>query len=192
MQKIAIIILAAGNSSRMGDIKQLLPYKNTSLIGWAIQNAKKSNAHSVFCVLGANAELIKKEINQYQIETILNTNYKEGLSSSITAGVNHIKDKHFDALLIMLADQPNVNTSYLNNLISKYQESSLKIIVSNYKEKVGVPAIFPKNYFNQLLSLEGDKGAKHLLQKQLLELVKLKPYNLIDIDTKEDYQNLIN
>ncbi|OSY86922.1 hypothetical protein WH52_14150 [Tenacibaculum holothuriorum] len=192
MQNTAIIILAAGSASRMGAIKQLLPYKNTTLLGWAIKNALETKTNEVFCVLGANAETIKREIDSLSIETILNTKYKNGLSSSIATGINHIIDKSFDAILIMLADQPYVNTTYLNTLLKTSKENPHNIIVSNYGKNIGVPAIFPKSYFQDLTDLKGDKGAKLFLEKHLSEVIKIKTINLIDIDTPEEYQQLTN
>ncbi len=192
MQKIAILILAAGNSSRMGTAKQLLPYKKTTLLGWTIKQVKASKANAVYCVLGANEAIIKEKIDQYKIETIFNADFKNGLSTSIVAGVNHIIGKNFDFVLITLADQPNINPKYLDELIIASEENPKKIIVSNYETRIGVPAIFPKNYFHQLLNLKGDKGASLFLNNHVSETIKMLPFNLIDIDTKEDYQKLIN
>ena len=123
---------------------------------------------------------------------IINTSYKDGLSSSIATGIKHIENKDFDRILIMLADQPNVNTDYLNTLLNTSQEHPLKIIASDYGKNVGVPAIFPKAYFQNLTKLKGDKGAKLFLQNHLSEVMKMKTIDLIDIDTKEEYQKLIN
>ena len=192
MQKIAILILAAGSSSRMGTAKQLLPYKKTTLLGWTIEQVKTSKANAIYCVLGANAAIIKQQINQYKIETIFNADFKNGLSTSILVGVNHIIAKNFDSVLITLADQPNINPKYLDELIITSEENPKKIIASNYETKIGVPAIFPKNYFNQLLNLKGDKGASLFLNNHVSETIKMPLFNLIDIDTKEDYQKLIN
>lgn len=191
MKKTAILILAAGKSSRMGSTKQLLSYKKTTLLGWAIEQAKQSKANTVFCVLGANSEIIEKSIENYLVETIYNVDYNNGLSTSIIAGINHLKDKNFDSVLIMLADQPNVTTDYLNQLIITSEENNSKIVVSNYGNKMGVPALFPKQYFNKLINLKGDNGAKDFLKMHLSEIIKMSTFNLIDIDTREDYKNLV-
>lgn len=191
MQKTAILILAAGSSSRMGKPKQLLPFKNTTLLGWSIAQAKKSKANNIFCVLGANAEIIKKDISNYNIETIFNANFKDGLSSSIVAGTDYLATKNYDSVLIMLADQPNVGSDYLNKLIKTSEENASKIIASNYIDKTGVPAIFTKEYFPDLLNLKGDKGAKDFLNNHQSKIIKLKPFNLVDIDTIEDYKKLM-
>lgn len=192
MQNTAIIILAAGSASRMGAIKQLLPYKDITLLGWAIQNALRTNVKATFCVLGANASRITKEVGQSSVNIIINTAYKDGLSSSIVSGIKHIENQHFDRVLIMLADQPNVNADYLNTLLNTSQKHPQKIIASDYGKNVGVPAIFPKAHFQNLTKLKGDKGAKLFLQNHLSEVMKMKTIDLIDIDTKEEYQKLIN
>ena len=191
MQKTAILILAAGTSSRMGAIKQLLPYKNSTLLNWSIEQAKQSKINDVFCILGANKEIIIKEIKHQNINVIFNPNYENGLSSSIVSGINYLVSKDFNSVLIMLADQPNIDSIYLNELIKTSEENHSKIIASNYLGKIGVPSIFPRSYFPQLLSLKGDKGAKEFLNEKASEIIKMAPFNLIDIDTKEDYQNLI-
>lgn len=192
MKKTAILILAAGESSRMGSPKQLLPYQNTTLLGWAIEQAKNSITTDVFCVLGANAVQVQQSIEKKNIEIIINKDFQNGLSSSIVAGINHLKAKKFDSVLIMLADQPNVNTDYLNKLITASEEKNNNIVASCYPKKTGVPAVFSKQYFNQLLQLKGDKGAKNLLNNSSNKIIIIKDDNLKDIDTKADYNNLIN
>lgn len=191
IQKSAILILAAGSSSRMKKVKQLLPYKNTTLLGWTIQQAEQSVVENIFCVLGANKELIEKQLSE--IEVIHNPDYQNGLSTSIINGVQFIQKKEFDTVLIMLADQPHVTFKHLNNLIKTSERNPSKIIVSEYQNTLGVPAIFPKTYFNDLLCLKGDKGAKVLFEKNASNLIKIKAsHNLIDIDTPEEYNDLLN
>lgn len=192
MQKTAILILAAGNSSRMGKTKQLLPYKNATLLEWAIEQAQKSVVKNVFCLLGANKEVIEKQLTSNAIETIYNPNYKDGLSTSIVKGIEFLLNYNFDSVLIMLADQPHVTSEYLNSLIEASKNNPSKLIASNYQGSVGVPAIFPKNYFNDLLDLKGDKGAKNFLLQQNNNVIKVNStQNLLDIDTSEDYQHLL-
>ena len=188
MSKTAVLILAAGSSSRMGEAKQLLPYKNTTLLGWAIEQAQASHADEVICVLGANAQRIEASIKNYQLKIIYNPNYKKGLSSSIVKGISELQNK--DALLIMLADQPNVTTDYLNKLLENHVRYPLKIIASTYGDSIGVPALFPEKYYPELLKFKGDKGAKKFLKKHSSEVVKIAAVNLADIDTPIDYQKL--
>ncbi|GFD83514.1 nucleotidyltransferase family protein [Tenacibaculum sp. SSH1-16] len=192
MQKTAILILAAGSASRMGKIKQLLPYKNTTLLEWTIEQAQKSVIKNVFCVLGANKDAIEKKLTTNAIITIYNPKHQDGLSTSIIKGIEFLQEHNFDNALIMLADQPHVTSEYLNSLIKVSKRNPSKIITSNYQGSVGVPAIFPKEYFNKLLNLKGDKGAKNFLLQHDDNIFKVNSsLNLLDIDTPEDYQYLL-
>jgi len=192
MQKTAILILAAGSASRMGKIKQLLPYKNTTLLEWAIEQAQKSTVKDVFCVLGANKDVIEKQLSTKTVEVIYNPNYKDGLSTSIVTGIDFLQEHNFDNTLIMLADQPHVTSEYLNSLIEVSKNNPSSIIASSYQGSVGVPAVFPKKYFYHLLSLKADKGAKNFLLQHNNNVIKVNSsQNLLDIDTPEDYQHLL-
>ena len=194
MNSIAILVLAAGKSSRMKGIKQLLKIDNKTLLEHTLEEAKKVNSKNVFCVLGANATKIKAQTSTKNINYIFNENFEKGLSSSIVSGVNYIEKKHpnINSILILLADQPEVNDFYLNKLIATFKKNNEKIIASNYGEMNGVPAIFPKNYFSKLQFLKGDKGAKELLNNNDLDvLVFPRKKSFVDIDTQEDYQSYI-
>lgn len=192
---ISVVILAAGKASRMGSIKQLLPYKDSTLLQFAMSQAIRSKADKVYCVLGANADLIKQKVKDNKVTFIHNSNWETGLGSSIVSAVSHLLDlKELpDAILIMLADQPNVDSNYINQLIELYQNSQGQIIASSYKNINGVPALFPSQYFEKLLKLKGDKGAKIFLnenEEQVLRFIS-KSVKLNDIDSPEDYQKLI-
>ena len=193
MKNIAILILAAGKSSRMGTTKQLLKIGNKTLLELTIEAAKNSNKTAIFCVLGANVDEILSKIKIPNTEFIINKNYEMGLSSSIVSGIDFI-EKHqinFDAVLITLADQPKVDSDFLNEIIEAFENNPDKIIASKYPDKVGVPAIFPKKYFKDLLFLKGDKGAKDLLNSKTENIISVLSDKLLDIDTQEDYKNYI-
>ncbi|WP_299338738.1 nucleotidyltransferase family protein [uncultured Psychroserpens sp.] len=189
---VAITILAAGSSSRMKKIKQLLPIQNSTLLGIAIENALQSDADQVYCVLGANADLITNSIQNSNIKIIYNPKYSEGLSSSIIAGIEYMSSKPFDATLIMLGDQPMVDSEYLNKLIINFKGNPSQVVASEYSDKIGVPAIFPKTFYNQLLQLNGDKGASLLLNSETINIKTVTGSSLVDIDTEEDYNSFIN
>ncbi len=193
---IAVVILAAGKASRMGSIKQLLPYKDSTLLQFAINQALNSKANKLYCVLGANAHVIKEKVQEASVAFIHNPNWEEGLSSSIVSAINYLQNLEVlpDGVLIMLADQPNVDSNYINELIKLYQKNQNQIIASTYGNINGVPAIFPPKCFKNLLSLKGDKGAKKILNENQENLVRFtaKPTEILnDIDSPEDYQKLI-
>jgi molybdenum cofactor cytidylyltransferase len=194
MSKIEIIILAAGASSRMGTPKQILPYKNTTLIGNAIQSALDSKCNSVVVVLGANADLIypKIEIND-RLKVVVNNNWNEGLSSSIKCGIETICSLNTkpDGVMIMSCDQPFVSKDIINKLIDKFEPSKHKAAAAAYSGSVGIPAIFHFSLLPNLLSLSGDKGAKNILLNQKENLISIDfPEGALDIDSMEDYAKI--
>ncbi len=191
--KIATLILAAGSSSRMGSPKQLLSVGNTTLLGTVIEKILLLNNNSIYCILGANADTIQKSIAKYNLTILTNSNYKNGLSSSIVSGIQHIKNLDYDAVLIVLGDQPNIQIDYFQKIIETWKSSQDFIIASNYSSRKGVPAIFPKKYFTHLESLEGDKGASKLLNSDEFPIFTMNSnIDLFDVDTQKDYQTLIN
>lgn len=191
MSKTAILILAAGSATRMGEPKQLLPYGAETLLEHAITQAMRTTADQVFCVLGAHAEAIKQNIKK-DLVFIENDNWQEGLSSSIVCGVERMESLGFDAVLVMLADQPLIDTAYLDLLIKTSAEHKRACIASNYGAKNGVPAVFPKEFYNELKNLKGDQGAKDLLNAPHKPVIIQHAQDKIqDIDTPEDYARLL-
>ncbi|CAL2064016.1 nucleotidyltransferase family protein [Tenacibaculum sp. 190524A05c] len=191
--KVATLVLAAGKSTRMGSPKQLLKLGNTTLLGKVIESVCSIPNNSVFCVLGANADLIEKSIESYDITTVRNKNYDQGLSSSIIAGIQHVSELDVDLVLIVLGDQPKIESEYLKLMIQLALEKKDSIITSRYQKRNGVPAIFPKKYFKNLLNLQGDKGASKLLNSEEFPIYVInESVDLVDIDTQDDYQNLLN
>lgn len=191
MKSTAILILAAGSASRMGKTKQLLPYRETTLLGHSISQALASKADSVYCVLGAQAELIEKEMHS-KVKFIINENWEYGLSSSIAAGIRYLKTKDCNSVLVMLADQPKIDSVYLNLLLDYSIENPTKCIASGYGAKNGVPAVFPKSYFDILEKLNGDQGAQQLLNSETNVVITINAKDKVeDIDTPEDYNRLL-
>ena len=189
MKNIAVLVLAAGKSSRMKSIKQLEKIGNKTLLELTLDKAKQLPTKNIFCVLGANANLIKSKIKTEKIDFIINNNFNEGLSSSIAAGVLHFKKNElkFDGFLVLLADQPAIEISYLNTLISLFNNDSSKIIASNYGVFFGVPALFSSKYYDDLLLIKGDNGAKKFINQNTKNIISPKiKANLVDIDTKQD------
>jgi molybdenum cofactor cytidylyltransferase len=189
--KIALIILAAGASKRMNAVKQLLLWKNTTLLGNVIEQGLISSVDEVYVVLGSNSAKIKAHIATYPIQIIENKNWQNGVGSSIACAINYFKNNHknFDAVLISLADQPLIKAAYFNLLIEQFLTKKERIITSTIQQKPTVPAIFDTFYFEKLAVLNEDKGAKDLFQTVSNDVFILKtPINLIDIDTLETYK----
>lgn len=190
-KNIAIVILAAGASSRMGKTKQLLPWKNTNLLTNAIDAATSSDAKKTVVVLGADREKILKE-NLFTVEHVFNPLWSKGMGGSIATGVDYLLSKDdYDAILIMLADQPLVDSSYINHFLNQFLEDPNTIIASDYGQHLGVPALFGKSYFLQLTKLNSNIGARTIIELNLkhVNAVDIKNKGR-DIDTENDYNQL--
>jgi len=193
MKNIAVIVLAAGKSSRMKTPKQLVKIGNNFLLEFVLSKAKAINKNHVYCVLGANDARIRREISSSNVHFVYNAAFNEGLSSSIVSGVSEIEmHPDYKAVLILLGDQPAIDKEYLDAMIALFSEDNSKIIASNYKGKLGVPAIFPKSYFSKLKNISGDFGAKEILHTSKDVIALNRPTNFIDIDTEKDLQDFKN
>jgi molybdenum cofactor cytidylyltransferase len=188
-----LIILAAGESSRLGFPKQTLLYKGKTLLELAIEAGLKSKCSTVTVVLGANAEAIETGIKQYRIHVIHNSDWAKGMASSIKSAIAHTqKDKDMDSVVIMLCDQPFVTNAIIDNLLYKQQETGKKIIASTYNDTVGVPALFNRTLFAELLLLQGKEGAKKILNNHPDDIATISfGKGGIDIDTLTDYETLL-
>ena len=191
MKNIAFLILAAGKSSRMNGIKQLKKIDNKTLLEITLEKVKSVFLKNIYCVLGASSNKIKREVSIENVTFISNKNFENGLSSSIISGIKYFKDQqlNFDGIFILLADQPAIEIGYLEEMYQLFQKKDAIIIASNYGKKIGVPAIFPKKFFADLMLIKGDKGAKEFIHKKANKVLCPKTTaNLFDIDTKEDLQ----
>lgn len=184
---LSIIILAAGTSSRLGTSKQLLLYKNESLLQIAVKKAL-SISSNVFVVLGAQHDACLDELKSYDVQTIDNKNYTQGMGTSLSFGIKHTKE--FEYTLVMLCDQPFLPKEHLEKLVEF--KNFDKIVTTFCENKPMVPAIFPKKHYPTLLELDGDKGARDLLKQEDIFKVDLKKEFLIDIDTKEDIEKYLS
>ena len=172
--------------------KQLLPLRETTLLGHAIEQAEASQAEEVFLVLGANAEMIKNNLNFQELTIVENKHWEEGIGVSISTGVNAVTStKDFDAVLLMLGDQPLIDSVYLDQMIGEFSKDPSKMVATKYPKSNGVPALFPKNFFPQLMLLRGDTGAKSLLNDGSSPVTVIDAGNkILDIDTPEDYRRI--
>ena len=191
---LVTLILAAGSSSRMGSIKQLLSINGKTLLQHTLDLSTKIKSTRTLCVLGAHAEEIMQKVDGKNVEFIINKNHKLGLSASIISGIEYLQKEKipFDGLFILLADQPAIKEDYYDEMMRLFDEKRTKIIASNYGNTLGVPAIFPAIFTNDLLQITGDKGAKEFLQKNKRRTLSPQTLvNLLDIDTPKDYKNFI-
>ena len=186
--KTGVIILAAGSSSRLGQAKQLLKYQGKTLLQKAILEAQSSQANSLIVVLGSDPELIKTGFDSDQIPYVINPNWEQGMASSIQAGLSFLLEKEQpEQILVMLCDQPFVDSNLLNQLIELQAKTSKGMVACTYSGTLGVPALFTQKYFRELLELKGTEGARVLFKKHSIDLNSIDfPKGSIDIDTPKD------
>lgn len=187
------IILAAGQSSRLGKPKQLLKYQNKTLLEHAIDAAKWSSVKSIIVVVGSNADIILNEIDTSGTHMVKNEDWQSGMASTIRCGVRALPalDSTIDSAILMVCDQPFVTPDLLNGLIEKQKETGNPIIASQYDDIIGTPALFQKRFFAELMALKGDTGAKKIMMQHNDLLVTVPfPKGSIDIDTIDDYEAL--
>ena len=192
--QLGIIILAAGKASRMGEPKALLTYQGNSFLLNTYNLAQSVHPKGIVTVLGHYFDQMSTHCNTHKIPFVLNKAYENGMSSSIQCGLTHLLS-HFpqvNMVLILLADQPKINTEHINALLNKVRSSRCLMVCTAYNSTYGVPAVFMKEYFHELLALKGEKGAKNLIEKGVLnhENTVLCEDGKLDIDTPEDYLNL--
>lgn len=190
-----LVILAAGESSRLGKPKQNIVYKGKSLLKHAISTAIHSACTPVIIILGARFEEIQSHIKEEPVIAYYNPQWQEGMSSSIRSGIELLQKTEplVSEVILMVCDQPFVNSELLNDLISKKATAGKEIAACFYNNILGVPALFDKKLFPELLSLKGQEGAKKLLMKHIESVVAIPfPSGSIDIDTIEDYEALIS
>lgn len=189
---VAAIVLAAGDAGRMGSPKQLLLYAGTSLVSRAARAALESLCHPVYVVLGARAEQVGSALDGLDVRRLSNPYWADGLSSSIACGIAAaVANEAPRGVLLMLTDQPHVTSAVLDALVESFDGLPTSIVASGYGGGVGVPALFGADHFAALGQLEGDRGARSLLERHRASLrVIAFEAGAVDVDTPEDYEAL--
>jgi molybdenum cofactor cytidylyltransferase len=205
MNKIGIIILAAGDSSRLGRPKQLLPYRGKTLLAHIVGEALDAALDPLVVVTGAfEAEVGESlRLSGLAVEMVYNPRWEEGMASGIVAGLERLVALRpgadaradaavkADAIIIAVCDQPYVSADLLRRLVESYHASAKGIIACGYSGAVGTPVLFSRQYFPELSALSGKEGAKQLLKRYPDDMVTISfPQGDIDIDTEEDFARI--
>jgi molybdenum cofactor cytidylyltransferase len=184
------VVLAAGASSRFGSPKQLVRFEGQPLLLRVLSLATELAGSAVSVVLGANAAEIVRVLPTSTATTVVNRDWHEGLASSIRAAVQRLPGS-CDGVMLMLADQPLISSATLERLAATWRKAPRSIVASVYGEVVGVPAIFPRWSFNDLMALRGDQGARLLINRFADHVVRVdNPEAAVDIDYAEDLLDL--
>jgi molybdenum cofactor cytidylyltransferase len=184
------IILAAGESKRMGTPKQLLPWGKTIILQQVIENADSSRLDQLLVVLGHRADEITAEIKvSSKTRILVNRDFRDGMSSSVKCGIkNAFADT--EAFMLLLGDQPFISTNVIDKLIDSYCAGRHGIVIPFYDGHRGHPVILDSRYREELLSIR-DQGVREVVNKHAQDIFEVcvdSPNILNDIDTPQDYQ----
>ena len=194
--RIAVILLAAGGSTRLGSPKQLLVYRGKSLLRRAAESALAvAESGPVAVVLGARAEALRAEVAGLDVRTMENPEWERGMGGSVRRGMERLGEavEKVDGVLLTLCDQPLVGAEALGRLVAVFASAGREdaIVSAAYEGTVGVPVLFGRAYFETLRTLPEDAGAKGLLRRYAERVVAVPlPEGAVDIDTREQYDRL--
>jgi molybdenum cofactor cytidylyltransferase len=192
---IGIIVLAAGSSSRMGRSKQLLEIDGQPLLCRSVHHALAAKPKHIVVVLGANEKPHRGVIEKLPVQIVANFYWKTGMGGSIKTGLSYLLQSgaQLDAVMLMVCDQPALTSAHLQKLIQKFSEKKKAIIASHYSDSAGVPVLFGRSFFSNLLLLGDEHGAKKIIQQFPDQVATVDfPEGSFDLDTEEDYQNYLN
>ena len=190
---ISGLILAAGTSSRMGQPKQLLPFRGTILLDWVMAQAESASAlDEVIVVLGRAADEIRPRLRNTRARVIINPVFTEGCSGSYKAGMATI-DPRAEAVMVLLGDQPGVDSAVIDQVAEDWRTQGGRIALTSYRGRRGHPMVFACELFDQLRQLSGDKAAWKILDAHpdWVRDVAVDHAFPEDVDTRQDYETLL-
>ena len=185
------LILAAGESKRMGRSKQLLPFENKTILETVIDHITQSAVDQTLVVLGAQHKEIEKVIKDLPVKSVYNPNFKEGMLSSAQKGFLSLPEEA-EAVLVFLGDQPRIPSSVIDQVITAYQSSDKGIVLPVYDKKRGHPVLISTKYREEVTHLYPEIGLRELIHnhpEDILEVQVDTSAIIEDIDTPEDYKN---
>ena len=190
-KRVRAVILAAGESSRMGRPKLLLPWGNSTVLGQTIRNVQESEVFDSLVVTGAQAEAITRVAGEMGVPALFNQQYAVAeMLSSLQTAVSQLPGD-IDAVLVVLGDQPLVVPKVINQILHAYWQGKGDIIAPQYRSRRGNPVLIDRRYFKDLLSLPPGSAPRDLLRKYPVHHVEVASQSvLLDIDEPADYDHL--
>ncbi len=188
--KVAGVILAAGDSKRFPELKQLLRWQRKALVWYAVRAALEGGLNPVVVVTGAGGDEVRKALAGEPVEFVDNPDWMRGQSSSMQAGLEAVRDCA-EAVVMLLADMPMVEAGLVRALVDAYVESDAVIAAPRVGERRGNPVLFAQASFSDLFDVEGDRGGRALIGSLPTRWVDWDDSILQDIDTPADYERVV-
>lgn len=188
--RTALLVLAAGSSSRLGRPKQLLPYRGGVLLDAVLSTARAVAVEQVVLVLGGSADLVRSVVDTTGCTVVENPGFGDGCSSSIAAAIPSLHPDT-EVLVLLLGDQPGVSAEAVQRLLAG--RGNAPLAVCRYDDGVGHPFAFARSVFPALSGLHGDKAVWKMLEQRASDVVEVPLPDTIplDVDTEEDYERLL-
>jgi molybdenum cofactor cytidylyltransferase len=193
--RVAAIVLAAGGSSRFGESKQITVLRGETFVRRIVAATVEAGCAPVAVVVGEDATQIASELTGLAASIVMHPQWSIGLGSSITVGIQHLIDSaaELDAAILVACDQPFVNAAALRQLIQLHLTSGKPIVASAYADTLGIPALFDRSCFPDLLQVRGDNGAKGIIFSRPHDVASFHfPDAAIDIDAPADYERFLS
>jgi molybdenum cofactor cytidylyltransferase len=191
MFRVGAVILAAGGSSRLGQAKQLLPFRGQTLVRRAVTAATGANCAPVIVVVGNPNAAIRRELDGTSATVVENADWERGLGTSIRTGIQQLVEST-EAAVLLTCDQPLVDSAVIAELVQTQKTTGKPIVASSYANTLGIPAIFDRSCFPALLELSDESGAKSIIIGRRDDVASISfEDGAIDIDTPEDFQRLL-
>jgi molybdenum cofactor cytidylyltransferase len=184
------LVLAAGGSQRLGAPKQLLPYKDKTLLDHVLATARACDFDQLLCVIGRSADEVRERVDLKSVDVVENQHFGEGCSSSIAAALSNV-DPRADVLVLMLGDQPGVTAETVRTLLAGRGDAPLAACA--YEDGRGHPLAFARSAFGALETIHGDKGVWKLMDRHADDVVDVSIPGPIprDVDTNADYRAIL-
>jgi molybdenum cofactor cytidylyltransferase len=191
---IAALILAAGESSRMGSPKATLVYRDRAFLELIVETVREGGLDRIVVVLGHQAEVIRRQVKIEPAQVVVNPNYRSGQTSSLQAGLRALVGDDPEAILLCLVDHPAVSADSVRRILAGFRESAVPVVIPSYRGRRGHPVLIGRQLFGELLALTCEAGANSVVRKYraATKLVEVDDEGVvIDVDDPECYRRLI-
>ncbi len=190
---IAGLILAAGESSRMGSDKALLNYHGRTFLETILSTLRNAGLRRIAVVLGHHAAEIQRALDLRGTEVVVNEDYRRGQTSSLQAGLKALESEDLEAVLLCLVDHPKISVGVVQKLIATFRKSPAPVVIPTFQEQRGHPVLIGRPLFTELKTLSHDQGANTVIRKyrDSASFVEVSdPGILIDVDSPAAYRSL--
>lgn len=190
-ERVFVLVLAAGESRRMGQPKQLLDLAGRPLVVHAVERALAAAVDGVVVVIGSHASEVELALRGYPVYRVFNPHFAQGQGASLAAGIRALPST-VDAVVVILGDVPAISSEAIGAVAARWRETHAPAVMARYDERRGHPVVFDRSVFFELASLEGDTGGRDILRSlgDMVEVVDMPGAMPPDIDTEEDWERL--